>query len=124
MLKAFQDLTAVVDSAGICLFTTFAWGAPEIQAQIQAACEGDWSVEKLLVLGERVWNLEREFNLAAGFTGKDDTLPPRLLTEPAKSGPQKGRVADLGKMLPDYYQVRGWTPEGIPTPETRVRLGL
>lgn len=124
MLKSFQDLTAVVDSAGICLFTTFAWGAPEIQAQVQAACEGDWSVEKLMLLGERVWNLEREFNLAAGFTGKDDTLPPRLLLEPAKSGPQKGRVADLGKMLPDYYQVRGWTPEGVPTPETRVRLGL
>ena len=124
VLKAFQDLTAVVDSAGICLFTTFAWGAPEIQAQIQAACEGDWSVEKLLLLGERVWNLEREFNLAAGFTAKDDTLPPRLLQEPARSGPQKGRVAELGKMLPEYYQVRGWTPEGVPTPETRTRLGL
>ena len=124
MLKAFQDLTAVVDSAGICLFTTFAWGAPEIQAQVQAACEGDWSVDKLLLLGERVWNLEREFNLAAGFTGKDDTLPPRLLKEPARSGPQKGRVAELGKMLPEYYQVRGWTPEGVPTPETRTRLGL
>ena len=124
MLKAFQDLTAVVDSAGICLFTTFAWSAADIQAQIQAACEGDWSVEKLLLMGERIWNLEREYNLAAGFTGKDDTLPPRLLTEPAKTGPQKGRVAELGKMLPEYYQVRGWTPEGVPTPETRVRLGL
>ena len=124
MLKAFQDLTAVVDSAGICLFTTFAWSASDIQAQIQAACEGDWSVEKLMLMGERIWNLEREFNLAAGFTGKDDTLPPRLLTEPAKTGPQKGRVAELGKMLPEYYQVRGWTPEGVPTPETHLRLGL
>lgn len=124
MLKAFQDLTAVVDSAGICLFTTFAWSASDIQAQIQAACEGDWSVENLLLMGERIWNLEREFNLAAGFTRKDDTLPARLLAEPAKSGPQKGKVAELGKMLPEYYQVRGWTPEGVPTPETRVRLGL
>jgi len=75
-------------------------------------------------MGERIWNMEREFNNAAGFTAKDDTLPPRMLTEPAKTGPHKGKVAELGKMLPEYYQVRGWTPEGVPTPETRVRLGL
>ncbi|WP_306598165.1 aldehyde ferredoxin oxidoreductase family protein [Geothrix sp. 21YS21S-2] len=124
MLKAFQDLTAVVDSAGICLFTTFAWGGPDIQSMIQPALGGDYSLENLMLLGERVWNLERTFNLAAGLTGKDDTLPPRLLTEPAKTGPMKGRVAELGKMLPEYYQVRGWTPEGVPTPETVARLGL
>jgi len=124
MLKAFQDLTAVVDSAGICLFTTFAWGGPDIQSMIQPALGGDWSLESLMLLGERVWNLERRYNLAAGLTGKDDNLPPRLLNEPAKTGPQKGRVADLGKMLPEYYDVRGWTPEGVPTPETVERLGL
>jgi aldehyde:ferredoxin oxidoreductase len=124
MLKAFQDLTAVVDSAGICLFTTFAWSGQDIQSMIQPALGGDWSLDTLMTLGERVWNLERRYNLAAGLTGKDDTLPPRLLTEPARTGPQKGRVADLGKMLPEYYQVRGWTPEGIPTAETTARLGL
>jgi aldehyde:ferredoxin oxidoreductase len=124
MLKAFQDLTAVVDSSGLCLFTTFAWGLQDIQPQIQAACEGDWSDEHLLLVGERIWNLEREYNLAAGFTGKDDNLPPRLLKEPAKTGPQKGAVSKLDIMLPEYYQVRGWTPEGVPTAETRTRLGV
>jgi len=124
MLKAFQDLTAVVDSAGICLFTTFAWSAQDIQSMLQPALGGDCSLETLMLLGERVWNLERRFNLAAGLTAKDDTLPPRLLNEPAKTGPQKGRVADLGKMLPEYYDVRGWTKEGVPTPETVTRLGL
>jgi aldehyde:ferredoxin oxidoreductase len=124
MLKAFQDLTAVVDSAGICLFTTFAWSAADIQSQIQPALGGDWSLDRLMATGERIWNLERGFNLAAGFTAKDDTLPPRLLTEPAKTGPYTGNVAELGKMLPEYYQVRGWSPEGVPTPETTARLGL
>ena len=124
MLKAFQDLTAVVDSAGICLFTTFAWSGQDIQSMIQPALGGDYSLDNLMLLGERVWNLERRFNLAAGLTGKDDTLPPRLLNEPAKTGPQKGRVAELGKMLPEYYEVRGWSPEGVPTPETVTRLGL
>jgi aldehyde:ferredoxin oxidoreductase len=124
MLKAFQDLTAVVDSAGICLFTTFAWGLQDIQPQIQAACEGDWSADRLLLVGERIWNLERQFNLAAGLTGKDDNLPPRLMKEPAKTGPQKGAVSKLDIMLPEYYQLRGWTAEGVPTAETRTRLGV
>lgn len=124
LVKAFQDATAVVDSSGLCVFTTFAWTLNDIQPQIQAACEGDWSMEKLMLMGERIWNLEREFNLAAGFTAKDDTLPRRLLTEPAKTGPAKGMVNELGKMLPEYYKVRGWTAEGVPTPQTRQRLGL
>ena len=81
-------------------------------------------MEKLNLVGERIWNMEREFNNAAGFTAKDDTLPKRLLTEAAKTGPAKGKVNELGKMLPEYYKIRGWTPDGVPTKETRQRLGL
>ncbi|MFI4922380.1 MAG: aldehyde ferredoxin oxidoreductase family protein [Burkholderiales bacterium] len=124
LVKAFQDATAVVDSAGLCVFTTFAWTLNDIQPQLQTACEGDWSLEKLNLVGERIWNMEREFNNAAGFTAKDDTLPKRLLTEAAKTGPAKGKVNELGKMLPEYYKLRGWTPDGVPTKETRQRLGL
>jgi aldehyde:ferredoxin oxidoreductase len=124
LVKAFQDATAVFDAAGICVFTSFAWTLADVQPQVQAACEGDWSMEKLNEVGERIWNMERQFNNAAGFTNKDDNLPPRLLTEPAKTGPAKGLVNGLDKMLPEYYQVRGWTPEGVPTPETLSRLGL
>ena len=124
LVKAFQDATALVDSAGICLFTTFAWGMENIAPQIDAACEGDWSVDKCLEAGERIWNMERQYNNAAGFTADDDTLPKRLLKEAIKSGPTEGQVNRLGEMLPKYYEIRGWTPEGIPTPETVARLGL
>jgi aldehyde:ferredoxin oxidoreductase len=124
LVKAFQDATAVVDSAGLCLFTTFAWGMENIAPQIDAACEGDWSVDRCLEVGERIWNMERDFNRKAGITGADDTLPKRLLKDAAKMGPAKGRVADLDKMLPEYYQIRGWTAEGDVTEETRQRLGL
>ncbi len=68
--------------------------------------------------------MERQFNLAAGFTAKDDDLPARLKTEPAKTGPAKGLVAGIDKMKPEYYEVRGWTPDGVPKPETLARLGL
>jgi aldehyde:ferredoxin oxidoreductase len=124
LVKAFQDATAVFDSSGLCLFTSFAWTLADVAPQLQAACEGDWSLENLNVVGERIWNLERQFNLAAGFTSADDKLPDRLLKEAAKTGPAKGKVNELGKMLPEYYETRGWTPDGRPTPVTLQRLGL
>ncbi len=124
LVKAFQDATAVFDSAGICVFTSFAWTLADVQPQLDAACEGGWSMEKLTAMGERIWNMERVFNNAAGFTAKDDDLPPRLKTEPAKTGPAKGKVNELGKMLPEYYKVRGWNEKGVPTKATLKRLGL
>jgi aldehyde:ferredoxin oxidoreductase len=68
--------------------------------------------------------MERDFNNRAGFTAKDDNLPPRLLNEAAKTGPAKGLTSKLPEMLPKYYEVRGWTAEGTLKPETRQRLGL
>jgi len=124
LVKAFQDATALVDSAGLCIFTTFAWGMDNIAPQIDAACEGDWSVENCLEAGERIWNMERLFNEAAGFTADDDKLPKRLLEEAIKDGPTKGQVNRLGEMLPKYYEVRGWTPDGKIPEETRKRLSL
>ncbi len=124
LVKAFQDATAVFDSSGLCLFTSFAWTVEDIQPQIDAACEGDWTLEKLMTVGERIWTMERQFNLAAGFTAADDDLPKRLKTEPAKTGPAKGLTSGIDKMKPEYYQVRGWDADGVPTTETLARLGL
>lgn len=124
LVKAFQDATAAVDSTGLCLFTTFAWSLDDFQPQVDAACDGEWSLERLSEMGERIWNMERQFNLAAGFTGKDDTLPKRLLKDAAKTGPAKGRVNGLDQMLPEYYQLRGWDDSGVPTRETLTKLGL
>ncbi|MCP4996557.1 MAG: aldehyde ferredoxin oxidoreductase, partial [Gammaproteobacteria bacterium] len=118
------DATAAVDSSGLCLFTTFAWTLEDFYPQIDAACDGEWSLERLAELGERVWNMERQFNLAAGFTGKDDTLPKRILKEAAKTGPAQGKVSGLDQMLPEYYQLRGWDDHGVPNADTLDRLGL
>jgi aldehyde:ferredoxin oxidoreductase len=124
LVKAFQDATAVFDSSGLCLFTSFAWTVEDVQPQIDAACEGDWTLDKLMIIGERIWTMERQFNLAAGLTAADDDLPKRLKTEPAKTGPAKGLTSGIDKMKPEYYQIRGWDADGVPTAETLSRLGL
>jgi aldehyde:ferredoxin oxidoreductase len=122
--KTFQDLTAVVDSSGICLFNTFAFGAPEILEYLKAATGVKMTLEELMKAGERIWNLERLFNLRAGISSKEDRLPDRLLKEPMPSGPAKGLVVKLEKMLPEYYELRGWDKEGVPTKEKLRELGL
>ena len=124
LVKAFQDATAAFDSSGLCVFTTFAWSLPDLAPQLQAACDEGYTVEEVEKIGERIWNMEREFNNAAGFTKADDSLPKRLLTEAAKSGGSKGQVNHLAEMLPKYYAARGWDSEGRPTAETKARLGL
>ncbi len=124
IVKTTEDQNTVVDATGLCAFTMMIWSLEEVASQLDAACEGDWTVERLRDTGERIWNLERRFNLAAGFTAADDTLPKRILKEAANSGSGKGKVAELSKMLPDYYEQRGWDPDGVPTTQTLQRLGI
>ncbi len=123
--KDSQDNVAMIDSAGVCLFTEGAgWSLDDYSELIDTACEGSWPVERLVESGERTWNLERIFNLRAGLTAADDTLPLRMLKDPVPTGIAKGRVNELDKMLPEYYEHRGWTPDGEPTTQTLTRLGL
>jgi aldehyde:ferredoxin oxidoreductase len=76
------------------------------------------------LIGERIFNAERLFLVAAGFDRAQDTLPPRMTREPMPSGPAKGMVCRLEEMLVPYYRLRGWTPEGVPTEEKLRALGL
>ncbi len=123
-VKAFQDLTAVIDAAGLCLFTSFALGADDYKDLINAAMGWDLSTEEILKIGERIWNIERKFNLQAGIDPSQDTLPKRLLEEKVKEGPNKGEVVHLDELLPKYYEVRGWSKDGIPTDEKLKELDI
>jgi aldehyde:ferredoxin oxidoreductase len=122
--KLFQDLTAVIDSLGICLFTSFALGADDYRDLYNAIAGAQWTSEDLLRAGERIWNLERVFNLAAGIDPSQDKLPKRLVSEAIPDGPSKGHVHHLSELLPQYYQERGWDAQGIPTPERLAALGI
>ncbi len=125
MLILFQDLSAVIDAAGLCLFTTFGLGADDYRDMLNAALGWDFSTEDYLKIGERIWNAERLFNLKAGFDpAKDETLPKRFLEEPMPEGPNKGHVVRLKEMLPRYYALRGWTEDGRIPKEKAEELGI
>ena len=123
-VKESQDMVSMIDSTGLCLFTTSGWGPEDFVAQLDAALPGEWTLERCVESGERTWTLERMFNQGAGQTGADDTLPKRMLEEPAPSGSAEGKVNELSVMLPEYYKLRGWTEDGKPSNETLARLSL
>jgi aldehyde:ferredoxin oxidoreductase len=120
----FQDLTSALDSSGSCLFATFGIGGAELAGMLTALTGVEYSLDEFMKVGARIWNLERLWNLKVGYTTADDTLPARILTEPIKTGPSKGRVNHLDQMLPEYYALRGWDAAGVPTPEKLAELAL
>jgi aldehyde:ferredoxin oxidoreductase len=119
-----QNTAAVIDSLVVCKFVNFAV-SEEYFARLLTAVTGEqYKAEDLLRMGERVWNLERLYNLREGFTAADDTLPHRLLNEPSPVGPSAGHVVHLAPMLAEYYEFRGWDAHGVPTPAKLAALGL
>ena len=124
--KKVQDFYSMIDSSGICNFIII--GSPNANVFINLMEKGTGldfgGLDGFLITGERIYNLERLFNLAAGLTAKDDTLPKRMLTEPMPEGPGKGEVVHLNEMLPEYYKLRGWTAKGIPSAKKLAQLGI
>jgi aldehyde:ferredoxin oxidoreductase len=87
----------------------------------------DYTLEDYLKTGERIWNLTRLFNVREGITRKDDTLPPRFMEESLPDGVAKGQRTTrriLDEMLDEYYTLRGWNENGVPTQEKLKQLDL
>ncbi|NIB99129.1 aldehyde ferredoxin oxidoreductase C-terminal domain-containing protein [Halobacterium sp. R2-5] len=100
--------------------------APERGARWLRAAGVDATAESLAVLGERVWNLTRLFNVREGHDRRADALP-EAMTVPLPDGPAEGAAVDRERfegMLDAYYDARGWNGDGIPTEETLQRLDL
>ncbi|MFH1489429.1 MAG: aldehyde ferredoxin oxidoreductase family protein [Pseudomonadota bacterium] len=124
LVRDFQNFASVIDSSGMCIFAFRGIWQEEMVTLLDSITGIGLSHEEMLRTGERIWNLERMFNMRAGLTKEDDTLPKRLLEEPAPRGPAKGHVVELAGMLKEYYEIRGWDENGVPTREKLKELGL
>jgi aldehyde:ferredoxin oxidoreductase len=129
-VKIIEDVYAVRDALIVCWYSV-SW--PPVfwiddfakVLKLVTGYEGFADPRKLMIMGERMVNLKRAFNVREGIRRKDDTLPERFTKEPMPAGPAKGQVVDLERMLNEYYQLRNWDLEtGIPKRETFDRLGM
>ncbi len=124
IVSVHQNSAAVIDSLVYCKFSNMAV-AEEFFARTLTAVTGElFTADDLMMVGERVWTLERLYNLREGFTKDDDTLPDRMLNEPVSTGPSKGFTVGLAQMLEEYYAFRGWDKNGVPKTEKLKELSL
>lgn len=124
IVSVHQDSAAVIDSLVICKFANMAVAEEYFARQLSAVTGEHFTADDLMRVGERVWNMERLYNLREGFTRADDTLPPRLLEQEVEGGPSAGFTVQLEPMLEEYYQFRGWDEQGVPTPQKVKELQL
>jgi aldehyde:ferredoxin oxidoreductase len=124
LTKLYQDITSVMDSLGLCNWLLMGLKFKNFVPLVNSCLGTKHTVEELLSIGERIWNLERLFNIQAGFDGSHDTLPLRFTEEPLSDGDVEGQISRVGEMLPEYYSLRGWSGQGEPLPETLKTLGL
>ncbi|MCK4849290.1 MAG: aldehyde ferredoxin oxidoreductase C-terminal domain-containing protein, partial [Candidatus Heimdallarchaeota archaeon] len=124
-VKSSQDERAACYSLVLCDFLPF--DVPEMVEMLNAATGFDYTPENYLFTGERIWNLTRLFNVREGITASNDILPKRFSQEPAPQGDPKGLVIkeeELEASKAEYYSLRGWDANGIPTSEKIKSLGI
>ncbi len=125
LAKTMQEYMITFNALGLCKFLIRGHVTPAIIAEWVARATGwDFGEHELLTAGERLFNLKRMINVGLGISRKDDTLPPRLLVHDRQEGAAAGSLPHLGKMLSEYYHLRGWSAEGIPLPRTLERLKI
>jgi aldehyde:ferredoxin oxidoreductase len=132
VVKDWQDVFAIIDAAGLCVFFSVRYLVTPtrdirpagILELLNTATGAGYNMENLIRAGERIINAERLFLIRAGFSAADDTLPRRIVAEPLPDGPAEGHVCELDRMLPPYYELRGWDEEGRPTAKTIQSLEL
>ena len=123
--RTTQNAYCLQDSMIYCSFSRYGFDNARRLAFLDAVTGWAYSEAEATLVAERIYAVERLFNMREGFTGKDDTLPWRSLNEPMPDGPSAGHTVPLEPMLVDYYQERGWDRNtGVPTEETLTKLGL
>ena len=126
-VKTAEDVMTVYDTVGVCKFTRHFYFLEELKGFFKAVQGYELKVKDMLELGERIYNLEKAFNVREGLDRRHDTLPPRVMGEPVQDGPSQGHLVsreDLDSMLNEYYSARGWDSSGIPTRAKLEELGL
>jgi len=130
LVKDMEDMYTVIDSLIVCKFSrgTYYEGFQDLAKVYSLVTGFETSAEEMRRSGERINNVARLFNIREGFGRKDDTLPYKVMNLPIPDeGPSKGSYvtqAELDLLLDDYYEVRGWTKEGIPTIKKLKELAM
>ncbi len=112
----FQNYMSIYNPGGLCKFITKGSYTPAQTVELFNRAMGwQWTAQDLLDTGARIFNYKRLINVRLGVTAADDRLPHRLEHEPRPTGTAAGVLPDMPLMMRDYYRLRGWDENGVPT---------
>jgi aldehyde:ferredoxin oxidoreductase len=125
-IRNMHNLGIIQDSLGVCRFTGYAFSTDPWARMMSGLTGLDFSAARLEEIANRTAAVEKLFNLSAGLTEADDTLPLRFSTEPIMVAGEERVVSTeaIVRMRRDYYRARGWDEKGSPTPELLESLGV
>jgi len=120
-----QDLGVLANSIVICLFMIDGGdlSMTEVAELYNAITGWNLTVEQLFEAGERGFTVQRLINIRDGYDGSTDVLP-KAMYQSATEGFRAGKEIPFERLMKDYYQIRGWDENGIPTAATLKRLAL
>lgn len=125
IVVSMQNYLSIFNPLGMCKFLFIGRVGPKKVARwLQLVCGWDATMEEVLLTGERLFNLKRMYGVKLGISRKDDVLPPRLYAEAKPDGSAKDVLPDMGNMLYQYYQLRDWSKDGIPSGRKLKALGI
>ena len=121
LVKDIQDIRAYVDSLGICTVVRTGMGfTDKPKDKVLEYVTGIDFTPELMTIADRIYTLERMILTREGIRREDDMLPERTMTEVLPAGPAKDKLFTremYDVMLDEYYTLRGWDKEGVPTQE-------
>jgi aldehyde:ferredoxin oxidoreductase len=120
MVATMDDLMSLYDTLGICKFSRHVYLVDSLPDLVECVTGIRYSTEELFRIGAMANRMKKIINIRAGFSRKDDSLPPRILLDPIPEGPSKGSKVseeELSVMLDDYYEAKGWDRDGNPSEE-------
>ena len=125
MVVKAQNVMNLWENLALCKFTVIGGvQLQQIRKWMKDICGWDLSVQDLIEVGERSFNLKRKLSVGWGISRKNDTLPLRVITHRVSDGGAGSHLPPFNILLADYYEKRGWNKEGIPLEETFKRLGI
>ncbi len=125
-----EEILALTDMTGFCFFWTNFFPFPPINSRtlvadlISAVTGLDIDEAEATRIAQRVGNLVRAYNAREGISRKDDSIPKFFFQKSEKPPYEQFDQALLDKWLDRYYQLKGWSENGIPTGETLDKFGL
>ena len=122
-----EDKAAIMDSLILCkflrgVFTDFFAEAAEM---LRLVTGWDATEDELRLIAARIVAAKKLFNIRAGWSPAEDTLPPRFLAQALPDDPAASLSApQLAAAVRGYNLARGWSAEGWPPAERLASLGL